>query len=81
MNELNDHGYMIVSMDAKNIFGIITTCYHDKNPEVGAEDMAQQFRMLATLLEDMGSIPSTHMAIRNLLNSSSGGLSPICGLH
>lgn len=58
---------MIVSVVAKNIFDIIQLVImikkKKKHPEVGAEDMVQQFRLLAALVEDMGSIPSTYMAI------------------
>jgi hypothetical protein len=34
---------------------------------VGAEEMAQQYRALAVLLENWGSVPSTHMAVYNCL--------------
>jgi hypothetical protein len=35
-----------------------------------AEEMAQWLRALAVLLENLGSIPSTHMAAHNCLSSS-----------
>jgi hypothetical protein len=33
----------------------------------GAREMAQQLRALAVLLEDLGSMPSTHVAAHNCL--------------
>ena len=39
-----------------------------------AEAMAQQLRALAALLEDLSSIPSTHMVTHSHLNSCSKAL-------
>ena len=39
--------------------------FPDKIFILGAGEMAQQFRALAVLPEDMGSIPSPHMAAQN----------------
>lgn len=43
--------------------------------------MAQSSGALAALLENVGSIPSTYMALRTFCNSSSGDLIPSAGLH
>lgn len=37
------------------------------NVMIGARAMAQQLKVLAALAEDLGSIPSTHMAAHNHL--------------
>ena len=36
-----------------------------KNKDRGSGEMAEWLRALAALLEDLGSIPSTHMAVQN----------------
>jgi hypothetical protein len=43
--------------------------------------MAQWLRVLALLLEDPGSIPSTHVTADNCLTSVPGDLVPSSDLH
>ena len=44
-----------------------------KSSSKGAGEMAQWLRVPTALVEDLGSIPSTHMVTKNLLQAGHGG--------
>jgi hypothetical protein len=43
--------------------------------------IVQQLRAWAALAEDLGSVPSTHLAAQSFLTQVLGGLTPSSGLH
>lgn len=52
-----------------------------KKNHLGAEEIPQWLKEHITLAEDLGSVPSTHLAAQSFLTQVLGGLTPSSGLH